>query len=256
MLAILSPAKSLDTSPVSTQLQRSAPVFAGEAAKLLKVARRLSADDLKGLMHISDALAELNRERFQSMAFPLEEPSSLPAALLFDGDVYKGLDARSLPDDDLAWANDHVRILSGLYGLLRPMDLAHPYRLEMGTSLENPRGKDLYAWWGDRLAKKLDEDLKGHADRVVVDLASKEYNRAVPSRALKADRLDVQFKELRDGKARVISFFAKKARGTFARWMVQNRIERRDDLKGFDADGYAYSDELSSASSWVFIRSS
>lgn len=256
MLAILSPAKSLDTSPIHTALPRTPPLLAEEAEQLLGLAKTLGQDDLKSLMHISDALAELNHGRFQEMAFPLEEPSSLPAALIFDGDVYKGLDARSLPDDDLAWANEHVRILSGLYGLLRPLDLMHPYRLEMGTKLENPRGANLYAWWGDRLARELDATLEGHADPLLVDLASKEYNRAVPKKALRSDRLEVQFKELRDGKPRVISFFAKNARGRFARWMVENRIERRDDLRAFAEDGYAFSADLSSASSWVFIRSS
>lgn len=256
MLAILSPAKSLDTSPIQTELPRTPPMLAEEADALLGIAKKLSTGDLKSLMHISDALAELNHERFQAMSFPLAEPDSLPAALLFDGDVYKGLDARSLADGDLAWANEHVRILSGLYGLLRPLDLTHPYRLEMGTKLENPRGKDLYAWWGDRLARQLDATLEGHADPLLVDLASKEYNRAVPKKSLKSERLEVQFKELRDGRARVISFFAKRARGTFARWMVQNRIEQRADLKAFQEDGYAFSESLSKASSWVFIRSS
>lgn len=256
MLALLSPAKSLDTQPVDTGLPRSSPAFEADTRELLALARDLTPADLKGLMGISDALADLNHGRFQEMAFPLSEPTSLPAALLFDGDVYKGLSARSLDDEGLAWADRHIRILSGLYGLLRPLDLTHPYRLEMGTKLPNARGKDLYAFWGNQLAEAIDAEVADHADPTVVDLASKEYNRAVPKRALKAPRLEVQFKELRDGKPRVISFFAKKARGTFARWMVDERIEEREALKGFARDGYVWSESLSRASSWVFIRSS
>jgi hypothetical protein len=255
MLAILSPAKSLDLSPPPVEVPPRAPAFADDAGVLLQVAKQLTPADLSDLMGISDALASLNHERFQAMDFPLTPASSLPAALAFDGDVYKGFDARSLDEASLRWADQHVRILSGLYGLLRPLDLMHPYRLEMGTKLANPRGNTLYAFWGERLAAALDAELKEHADPVLVDLASKEYGRAVPNRALKSERLTVQFKELRDGKPRVISFFAKNARGRFARWMVDERIRHRDDLKAFAADGYGFSEALSSASSWVFIRS-
>lgn len=255
MLAILSPAKSLDLTPPAVAVPARGPSFASDAAELLQVAKELTPADLSGLMGISEALADLNHDRFQEMSFPLSSPTSLPAALAFDGDVYKGLNARTLDEEGLAWADDHLRILSGLYGLLRPLDLMHPYRLEMGTKLANPRGKNLYEFWGARLAAALDAELEGHADPVLVDLASKEYNRAVPKKALTHDRLDVQFKELRDGKPRVISFFAKNARGRFARWMVDERIEHRADLKRFDADGYGFSESLSSSSSWVFIRS-
>ncbi|MEZ4320179.1 MAG: peroxide stress protein YaaA [Myxococcota bacterium] len=255
MLAILSPAKSLDESPVSSGLPRTDHAFGADTTQLLKSVKRLRPAQLKALMGISDKLAELNHERHQSLEIPVE-PEALAAAHLFDGDVYKGLDARSLSDDDLAWAQGHVAILSGLYGLLRPLDRTHPYRLEMGTRLKTRRGADLYAFWGDRIARHLDKALEGHADPVVVDLASREYSKVIDRKVLKAPWLSVEFKEVRDGDARIISFFAKRARGLMARYLVEHRIERREDLKGFDAEGYAFDPERSSDASWVFTRSS
>ncbi len=256
MLAILSPAKSLDESPLPADLAALSPTphaFQKDTAVLSKVVKRLKPGDLKDLMGISDALAELNHGRFQELEVPVAS-DALPAAALFDGDVYKGLDARSLDADALDWAQDHVAILSGLYGLLRPLDRTHPYRLEMGTKLKTRRGTSLYDFWGDRLAKHIRAQLDGHADPVVVDLASKEYSRAVPKKAVKADWLTIQFKEVRDGKPRVISFFAKKARGLMARFMVENRIEEREGLKAFDAEGYAFAEDLSKKNTWVFTR--
>ncbi len=256
MLAILSPAKSVDTSPVHTKLPTTEPFFSAEAAALLELLRPLSEEQIAQLMKVSPRIAALNRERFQTMQLPRIAPDGLPAALLFAGDVYRGLDARSMSDDELTWAQGHIRILSGLFGLLRPLDRIEPYRLEMGTRLANPRGPDLYAWWGDQLAKRLDEELENHADRAVVDLASKEYGRAVPRKALRADRIEVQFKEIRGDKPTIIAVYAKRARGLFARWMVENRVERRYDLVHFDRDGYRFAEALSSASSLVFTRSS
>lgn len=253
MLAILSPAKSLNTDPVSTALPRREHAFVKDSAMLLKRAKRLKPAQLQELMGISENLANLNRDRFQAMEFPLGE-DALPAALLFDGDVYKGLDARSLSDDDLRWAEDHVAILSGLYGILRPLDRTHPYRLEMGTSLDTTRGKDLYAFWGPRLAKWIDAALVGHEDPVLLDLASTEYNRAVPKKVLQAERLTLQFKEIRNGKPKVISFFAKKARGLMARFLIEQRATHREQLKAFDAEGYAYDAALSKPDEWVFTR--
>ena len=253
MLAILSPAKSLNTDPVSTTLPRREHPFVKDSAVLLKRAQRLKPSQLQVLMDISENLATLNRDRFQQLSFPLGD-DALPAALLFDGDVYKGLDARSLSDADLAWAEDHLAILSGLYGILRPLDRTHPYRLEMGTALDTRRGRDLYAFWGDRLAKWIDAALVGHEDPVLIDLASNEYNRAVPKQALKAERLTIQFKELRNGKPQVISFFAKRARGLMARFMVEQRATHRDQLRAFGTDGYAYDASLSKPLEWVFTR--
>jgi cytoplasmic iron level regulating protein YaaA (DUF328/UPF0246 family) len=258
MLAILSPAKSLDESPLPgglASLSSTTPSFEKDVAALSSVVKRLKPADLKQLMGISDALAELNHERFQELEVPIPS-GALPAATLFDGDVYKGFDARSLEPAALEWAQDHVAILSGLYGLLRPLDRTHPYRLEMGTKLSTDRGDSLYDFWGTRIAERIDAQLQGHADPVVVDLASKEYSKAVPKKGMKAEWLTIQFKEIRDGKPRVISFFAKKARGLMARFLVENRIEQRDGLKAFDAEGYAFDPDLSKPRTWVFTRAS
>lgn len=253
MLAILSPAKSLNTDPVATALPTSDHPFVKDSSILLKTAKRLKTGDLKQLMGISDKLADLNHTRFQQMEFPLGD-DELPAAHLFAGDVYRGLDARTLDDEALRWANQHLAILSGLYGVLRPLDRTHPYRLEMGTSLKTRRGTTLYAFWGEKLAKWFDQQLKDHTDPVLVDLASNEYNRAVPKRALKSDRITISFKEFRSGKPRVISFFAKHARGRMARYIVERRATHRDQLKAFDWDGYSFDEALSKGDSWVFTR--
>ena len=255
MLAILSPAKSLDETPVSAGIRRSGIAFESDTRQLLKTLKRLRPADLKALMGVSDKLADLNHTRHQAIELPLPA-ESIPAALLFAADVYRGLDARSLDAESLEWASEHVAILSGLYGLLRPLDAVAPYRLEMGTKLKTRRGANLYAFWGTRLAKRIDTQLAGHADRVVVDLASKEYASAVPRKAVKADWLTVQFKEIRDGKPRIISFFAKYARGLMARYLVEHRIEHREAIKGFDREGYAFSPDLSSESTFVFTRAS
>ena len=254
MIAILSPAKSLNHEPIATKLPPSPPSFIEDRIELAKLAKTLNPADLRALMHISEPLAQLNYDRFQALEFPLSLGTSLPAALLFDGDVYKGLRARELSDDGLAWANDHLRILSGLYGLLKPLELVHPYRLEMGTKLKNPRGPNLYKFWGTKLAERLNEEVTSHQDPVIVDLASKEYSRAVPKRALRAEVLTVNFKEIRDGKPKVISFFAKKARGQFARYMIDTRAAHRDELRGFSEDRYRFNEALSSDSDWVFSR--
>jgi len=255
MLAILSPAKSIDSTPVSSGADRTVHVFSAESAELLAQLKALTPGDLRSLMGISESLAELNHERHQGLSIPVPE-RALAAAHLFDGDVYKGLDARSLSEEDLVWSQDRVAILSGLYGLLRPLDRTAPYRLEMGTRLVTDRGPNLYRFWGDRLAHRVDELVKGHVDPVIVDLASKEYSRAVPRRATQAPWLTVQFKEVRGGKARVISFFAKRARGLMARHIIENRIETREGLKSFTAEGYGFEPELSSDTTWVFTRSS
>lgn len=243
---------------LAVEAAATAHVFPADTSELLAVARTLSTEDLAGLMGISGKLAELNHERFQGLAVPHQAGvgDALPAVLLFDGDVYKGLDAWSLSAADLTWAQDHVAILSGLYGLLRPLDLAAPYRLEMGSRLKTARGKDLYAFWGDRLARRLDAMLEGHPEPVLLDLASQEYNSAIDGRVLRARRVEVQFKEVREGKARVISFFAKRARGLMARFLVTQRVDRVQGLRDFAAEGYAYAPELSSDASLVFTRAS
>jgi cytoplasmic iron level regulating protein YaaA (DUF328/UPF0246 family) len=259
MLALLSPAKKLDLSPLPQRRQGlplAEPELLSDAKTLAGLAKKLTQKKLSELMDLSEALAELNWDRFQAWVpeHLLGQNDCKPAALTFDGEVYAGLDAPSLSDDDLLWMNDHVQTLSGLYGLLRPLDLMQPYRLEMGTALKNRRGADLYAFWGDRLAKLVAKRLSDHADKTLVNLASTEYMKAVPRKSLKVPVLDIAFKEDKDGKLVTLMLFAKRARGLMARYMVTNRIERREDLKRFDLGDYRFAKHLSTETEWVFTR--
>ena len=253
MLLVLSPAKTLDLSPAPAELAASLPEMRADTARLARIARGLKAADLKRLMDISDKLAELNVARFKAFR-PRGDGEGLPAALTFAGDVYMGLAARTLGLDDLAWAQDHLRILSGLYGLLRPLDRIQPYRLEMGVRLANDRGGNLYDFWGDRLSKALNKAAAGHADRTLVNLASQEYFGAVDRQALKLPLVTCHFKQDSEGLVRNISFFAKTARGLMARYAIEGRVERVEALKGFDVAGYRFRPELSDAQDWVFVR--
>lgn len=254
MLIVLSPAKRLDFSPAETAVQATAPRFATETAELSKVTRKLSRADLRRLMSISDKLAELNHARFQSFD-PASAEGTAPAVFAFAGDVYEGLSARTLTAADLDWAQDRLRILSGLYGLLRPLDAIQPYRLEMGTRLKTKRGASLYDFWGDRISKQLNADAEGQVEPVLVNLASQEYFGAVDAKALKIPVVTPHFKESKDGEARIISFFAKKARGAMARWAIENRIEKAEALKAFDRDGYRFDKASSTDVDWIFTRS-
>ena len=253
MLIILSPAKSLDFSPAPPGLETTRPRLQADTAILAKRARGLSKRDLRALMGISDDLATLNRDRFK--AFDTSpDAEGLQAALAFNGDVYLGLEARTLTAQDLAWAQDHLRILSGLYGLLRPLDLIQPYRLEMGVRLKTRRGESLYDFWGSKIARLLREDAEGHVDPTVVNLASQEYAGGVDRKALKRRLVEVRFLEEKDGEARMVSFFAKKARGLMARWATLQRVEKAEDLKGFDTAGYRFRPSASTDDEWVFSR--
>ncbi|MEL6360392.1 MAG: peroxide stress protein YaaA [Pseudomonadota bacterium] len=255
MLIVLSPAKNLnfDAAPSATPVPTK-PVFLKEARGISAVAKDLSVSDLKKLMGISDALAELNHERFQTFRGDGRANVQKPAALAFNGDVYLGLDAKTFDTDDFAFAQDHVRILSGLYGLLKPLDYIEPYRLEMGSRLKNPSGNNLYAYWGDAIAKEINKSLNSAADATLVNLASKEYFSAVDPVALRVPVVAPQFKEEKDGKLRQLQFFAKRARGLMARWAVQNRITRAEDLKDFDVDGYRFDRQGSDETDWLFTR--
>ena len=253
MLFVISPAKTLDFTPAPTALPVTRPDMSGDTKTLAAVARKLKASDLRRLMDISDQLADLNVERFKAFQ-PKGTDADVPAALAFAGDVYNGLDARRLDEPTLAWAQNHIRILSGLYGLLRPLDLIQPYRLEMGTRLATERGATLYDFWGDKLAKALNKAAADHADKALINLASQEYFGAVDARALKLPTIACAFKEEKDGEAKIISFYAKHARGLMARFAAVNRIEKRDDLKAFDLQGYRYNKALSSEGEWVFTR--
>lgn len=261
MLVVLSPAKALDFSPAPASLPHTTPLLGDDTADLATVTRTLTAGDLRRLMDISDALADLNHARFQAFGSPVAGETAKQAALAFDGDTYTGLDAPSLSADDLAWSQDHLRILSGLYGVLRPLDLIEPYRLEMGTKLPTSRGKDLYAFWKGRLAPLLDQAVAGHSAPLIVNCASTEYFKAAEEKTLAARVITPVFQELRDGKARVLGMMAKRARGMMARYIITNRLENPLDLQGFTLGGYRFQPELSDpldspkhSLSWVFSR--
>lgn len=250
---ILSPAKRLDFSEPALDAPATAHRMAEDVRSLSVTARRQTQADLRRLMGISADLAKLNQARFK--AFDPDSNEGMQAAFAFAGDVYQGLDARSLDRDGLTWAQDHLRILSGLYGLLRPLDRIQPYRLEMGTRLKTRRGSSLYDFWGDRISKALNADADGQTDPTLVNLASQEYFGAVDAKALKLPVVTIHFREEKDGESRVISFFAKKARGTMARYAIDNRLDRAEDLKAFDRDGYAFRPGPSTETDWIFTRS-
>ena len=254
MLVLLSPAKDMNTQPLSRQVAHSQPQLLKDAGELVAATCQLGRADLKRLMGINDKLADLNRRRFEELATPFAPLNAKPAAFAFAGDVYRGLEAASLDDDDLAWAQDHVRILSGLYGILRPLDLIRPYRLEMGLPLKTSRGDSLYEFWGSKLTRSLNAALRSSRSDTIVNLASKEYFAAVQPQELKARVVAPQFREIRDGKARSYMFFMKKARGLMARFIVRNRIEAAEALKRFDAEGYRFDPRLSEGDAWIFAR--
>jgi cytoplasmic iron level regulating protein YaaA (DUF328/UPF0246 family) len=253
MLLVLSPAKTLDFTPAPPGLPATTPEMRADTAKLAAVTRRLRAADLKRLMDISDALAELNVARFKAFK-PRDDDQGVPAALAFAGDVYVGLSARTLDPEAMDWAQDRVRILSGLYGILRPLDRIQPYRLEMGTRLATERGANLYDFWGDRLSKALNKAAAGHADRTLVNLASVEYFGAVDAQALKLPLVTCHFKQEKDGLIRNLAFFAKTARGLMTRYAIERRIERAEALQDFDVAGYRFRPDLSGPADWVFVR--
>ncbi|HEX4098577.1 MAG TPA: peroxide stress protein YaaA [Caulobacteraceae bacterium] len=252
MLIVLSPAKALDFTAAPGAAPLTAPELTEHTAELAKVTRKLRVVDLKRMMDLSDALAKLNRERFQ--AFDPQSEDGLQAAFAFNGDVYLGLKARELDKKALAWAQDHLRILSGLYGVLRPLDAIQPYRLEMGVRIKTRRGQSLYDFWGPKVSETLDAALAGHKQRTIVNCASQEYFGAVDRAALKAPVVHCRFLEEKDGEARIMSFFAKRARGAMARFAIDNRIERAADLKAFDVDGYRFVSELSADDEFTFAR--
>ena len=252
MLMVISPAKSLDFTPAPAQVPATAPIMADETKVLAAAARKLKARDLKRLMGISDKLALLNYERFQ--AFEPGGENGVQAALAFNGDVYAGLQARTLDKAGLNWAQARLRILSGLYGVLRPLDVIQPYRLEMGVRLKVGRAHNLYEFWGRRIAEQLNAAAEGSADPALINLASQEYFAAVHAEALRVPVIHCHFKELRDGEARIVSFFAKRARGLMARFAIDRRLDRPDGLKDFTEQGYAFDPGRSDAQNWTFVR--
>jgi cytoplasmic iron level regulating protein YaaA (DUF328/UPF0246 family) len=254
MLFLLSPAKSLDYDTPLQGQPHSAPLFVKQSKVLIDILRTRTPPQLSELMAISDPLAQLNVSRYLAWSTRATEKNARQAALAFDGDVYGGLDAKTLRAEDLAWAQDHVCILSGLYGLLRPLDLMQPYRLEMGTQLTNPAGKDLYRFWGTQIADYLNQRLRSDISPVVVNLASQEYFKAVDTRALKGRVVTCVFEEYKAGQYKVISFFAKRARGLMARFATTHRLATPEQLRAFDAEGYAWDAKASRDDRLVFRR--
>ncbi len=256
MLLALSPAKTLDMQRAAPPLPATEPRMLDDAARLVDLLRGHDAAALGRLMDISPRLAELNRQRFAQWSRRAEPGNSRPAILAFAGDVYTGLDAPQLAPEDLQWAQEHVVMLSGLYGVLRPLDRLQAYRLEMGTRLHNPAGRDLYAFWGSRIALALREQLERHHTPILLNLASEEYFRAVDTTALGLPVVHAVFQEGGDGRWRVIGVHAKRARGLMARWIITRRVDDPQALRHFDVEGYAYSADASDASRLVFRRGS
>jgi len=256
MLILLSPAKQLDFEPAVLSLTPTRPALIERARELSKTTAKLSAKKLKSLMDLSDDLARLNAARFEAFDpdLPPTAEGAKPAALAFNGEVYRGLDAGSLSEADLAWAQDRLRILSGLYGALAPLDAIQPYRLEMGTKLKTKKGESLYDFWGEDIASELNRLVADDPEPVIVNLASNEYFKAAKPKALKARVVSCDFKEEKDGKLRALMVYAKKARGMMARWIIENRIEDPERLKAFDVAGYAYDADGSTPDRLLFTR--
>lgn len=254
MLLVVSPAKNLDfESPLPTD-KFSQPELLDHSQKLMNYCQKLTPADISTLMGISDKLAGLNAARFGEWSMPFTVENSRQALLAFNGDVYTGLDAKTFTEADFDFAQQHMRILSGLYGLLKPLDLMQAYRLEMGTRLANDRGTNLYQFWGSIITDSLNEALAQQGDGVLINLASNEYFKSVKKKELNGEIITPAFKDWKNGQFKMISFFAKKARGLMARYIIENRLTDKEQLKSFDVAGYQYSEELSQGNDWVYTR--
>ncbi len=254
MLMVISPAKTLDYDTAPATQRHTQPRYLEHSRELIEVLREKSPQDIAKLMSLSDKLAALNVARYGSWSEQCSTDNSKQALLAFKGDVYTGLNAEDFSEDDFDFAHQHLRMLSGLYGLLRPLDLMQPYRLEMGTKLANPRGKDLYAFWGEHITEWLNQDLAEQGDDIVLNLASQEYFGAVKPKALNGRLIETVFKERKNGQYKIISFYAKKARGLMARYVIKERLSDPEGLKDFNLDGYHYDQASSSADKLVFLR--
>ncbi|MBL3527625.1 MAG: peroxide stress protein YaaA [gamma proteobacterium endosymbiont of Lamellibrachia anaximandri] len=254
MLIIISPAKTLDYETPPVTKTHTKPAFLKQSQQLINNLRNYSALDLAELMKLSMKLAELNFDRYHDWKTPFTTKNAKQATLAMKGDVYTGLDAESLNEEDLAFAQDHLRILSGLYGLMRPLDLMQPYRLEMGTRLPNEQGKDLYAFWGTTITDAINKALAKQGDDVLINLASNEYYKSVMPKLVRGRIITPQFKENKNGSYRMIGVYAKKARGLMSRYIIENRVTDPEDIKGFDVAGYDYNEALSQGDQWVFSR--
>lgn len=254
MLVVVSPAKNLDFQSPAVIDDFTQPELLKEAKSLISRCKKLSPADIASLMSLSDKLAGLNADRYHAWSLPFSPDNAKQALLAFNGDVYVGMDANSFSEQDFAFAQQHLRILSGLYGVLKPLDLMQAYRLEMGTRLDTKQGDNLYQFWGEKITRNLNNVLQQQEDPVLVNLASNEYFKSVKPKLLKATIVTPEFKDEKNGQYKIISFFAKKARGMMARYIIQNRLSDVAQLKDFDLGGYQYSAELSTANKPVFTR--
>ncbi|MEO1528831.1 MAG: peroxide stress protein YaaA [Planctomycetota bacterium] len=254
MLSLLSPAKTLDYETPATTDTLTTPDFLDHSAELVEILKKKSVKQIGKLMGISEKLATLNHERFQTWQNPMPPAEVKQAVLAFKGDVYLGLEAGTLTAKQLGYAQDHLRILSGLYGMLRPLDAMLPYRLEMGTKLKTSRGSDLYSFWGASLTAAINEQLAATKSKYLINLASNEYFQSVRAGEIEANIISPTFKDLSNGKYKIISFFAKKARGMMAAYLIRGRVKTLKKLTAFDSDGYRYDEESSTESKPVFLR--
>ena len=254
MIIVISPAKTLDYETPAVTKKQSQPEFLDDAEELIALLARMPKHRVAKLMGLSDKLAQLNVDRYRSWERPFDSTNARQALLAFKGDVYQGFELDRWKAADFTFAQKHIRILSGLYGLLRPLDLMQPYRLEMGTKLKNPRGKDLYAFWGDTLTMAVNQAAKASRAKCLVNLASNEYFGAINTDLLDMPVVTPVFKDEKNGKYKVISFFAKKARGMMANYLVQNRHKTTEGLRGFDVAGYCFDEQSSDDSTLVFLR--
>lgn len=254
MLHVISPAKTLDFETPAKTAVHTQPQFLDHSQELINDLRVLTPPQVSQLMSISEKLGELNAQRFLEWQLPFSTENAKQAVLAFKGDVYTGMEAENFSKTDFTFAQQHLRILSGLYGLLRPLDLIQPYRLEMGTGFANARGKNLYHFWGDIITNQLNQELDAQKERVLVNLASTEYWGAVNTKKLHAEVITPVFKDSKNGQYKIISFFAKKARGMMSAYIIQNKLKKVEHIKAFDTAGYRYDERSSSPKEWVFLR--
>ena len=254
MLIVISPAKTLDYDTAAVTQHYSQPAYLDHAQQLINRARRYSALDIAEIMAVSAKIAELNFDRFEAWHTPFTPGNAKQAVLAFKGDVYSGLDAATFSEADFEFAQQHLRILSGLYGLLRPLDLMQAYRLEMGRKIDTDRGKNLYEFWGNIITDGINQQLAESGSKHLINLASNEYFKAVKSKQLKGEIITPEFKDYKNGSYKMMGVYAKKARGQLSRYIIQNQLSDVEQIKGFNEDGYAFNDEMSKANTWVFSR--
>lgn len=254
MLITLSPSKGQDFIEPPLSKKHSKPADLSDSELLIKELKKINSKQIQEMMTVSENIANLNVGRFKSFSTPFTTKNAKQAIFAFKGDVYGGLELKDFTEDDYSYAQEHLRILSGLYGCLRPLDLIQPYRLEMKTKLKNARGENLYQFWDDRITKSLNKELKKQKEPVLVNLASNEYFKSVKPKLLEGRLLNINFKETRDGKTRIVAIFAKRARGMMADYIIRNRIERSEDIKKFKLGGYKFDKALSDDKQWTFER--